>query len=183
MRDRWLRAALLVLTLCAISAPAAAHDGTGHEEDEQTLECPAPGEPVPANQEPPSASECDEPGETTYQGYVWDNDVSCHSGGTDVAGAKVYVWNDLAMHSAGAGACNEGAAPVPVQGRAVTEVGYWSGWGTLYVDGDKDNTPEQAQGFARVDAGRNGAGVRCGDEGGKLDASDPGEGDSQGDCG
>ena len=182
MRGRSMRWLWLVLAAVMVAGPAAAGDFTGQEEDEQTLDCPAPGESVPPNQEPPGEGECDEETETTYQGLVWDNDVQCAGGGTDAQAAKLYTTGDPAAMAGGAGLCNDGTT-APIQGRVVIQGSQEQGGFTIYADGDKDNSPEQAQGFLRIDAGTGGATVRCGGEGGKMDASDPQPGDTQENCG
>lgn len=80
-----------------------------------------------------------------------DNQVDCNeSTSEDVAGAQVHA------SEAGVEVCNEGASPVPVEGRAIVtpEQG-----GYAAIDGD-DTNPEPSNGYARVDAD----GVHCGDE-------------------
>ena len=184
MRVRWVRVLGVVAAMVIAAGPVAADDFTGYEEDEQTLSCPAAGESVPENQEPPGEGECTDtqnPDET-YQGKVWDNDVKCAEGGQDLQVAKLYTTGDPAAMAGGVGICNEGGA-VPVQGRAVVTGSQEQGGITAYADGDKDNSNEQAQGFARVDAGTAGATVRCGAPDGKKDATNPGSADTQDNCG
>jgi hypothetical protein len=181
MRGRWMRVFAVIVGLLIVGAPVAADDFTGSEQEEQTLDCPAAGEEVPPNQEPPGEGECGE-GDTTYQGTVWTNDVQCADGGTDAQVVNIYATGDPAAMDGGAGICNDGDT-VPVQGRVVVSGSQEQGGVTAYADGDKDNSPEQAQGFARLDAGTSGAAVRCGEDGGKMDASDPGPGDTQDNCG
>ena len=180
MRRRVLKAMAWIAVLAMIGGPAAAHDFTGAEEDEKTLECPY-GKPIPANQEPPGAGECTNPTtQKTYQGYVWDNDVKCASGGTDAQAAKIYTSGGGT--AGGVGVCNDGTT-APVQGRVVVEGDAASQKGTIYADGDKDNSNEQAQGFARLDVSGSGPTMRCGDGAGNKDASHPGSTDGQDDCG
>lgn len=182
MQRRSTRRALACLAaVLIIGGPASAHDFTGSEEEERTLQCPKPGQSVPNNQEPPGAGEC-EGTATTYQGKVWTNNVKCASGGTDIGGlAKLYV-NQAGTTSGGVGVCNDGGS-VPVQGRVVAE-GSEKG-GNIRADGDKDNSNEQAQGYARVDGtfGPSAPTVRCGDAEGRKDGSHPGATDGQDDCG
>ena len=182
MRGRWMRVFGAIVALLIVGAPVTADDFTGSEQEEQTLACPAPGESVPPNQEPPGEGECDEEGETTYQGVVWTNNVQCAEGGTDAQAAKIYTSGGGGQNGGGVGVCNDGSA-VPVQGRVVVSGSQEQGGITAYADGDKDNSQQQAQGFARLDAGTGGVTMRCGDEGGKKDATDPGPDDTQDDCG
>ena len=183
MRGRWVRVAGVVAAMVIAAGPVAAHDFTGNEEDEQTLDCPAPGQSVPKNQEPPGPGECDEETETTYQGLVWDNDVTCASGGTDAGGLfTLYAEGDPADLQGGIGICNDGSA-VPVQGRVSASGSQDQGGLTILADGDKDNSQEQAQGFARGDIGTSGPTFRCGETGGKMDGTHPEAGDTQANCG
>lgn len=184
MRSRWMRVLGVIAAMVIAAGPVAADDFTGYEEDEQTLDCPAAGESVPENQEPPGEGECTDPSnpDETYQGKVWDNDVKCNDGGTDLQVAKLYTTGDPAAMAGGAGVCNDGSA-VPIQGRVVISGSQEQGGFTAYADGDKDNSNEQAQGFARLDAGTGGPSVRCGDPEGKQDASNPGSTDTQDNCG
>lgn len=188
MSRRWMAVVVLVLGAVALGAPAGAHDFTGHEEQEETLACPLPREAVPANQEPPDDTECrdqDIPDEEeTYRGMVWDNDVECAEGeeaATPVG--NIYAIGDPAALEGGIGLCNEGSGAVPVEGRVRLEGSQESQGFTVTADGDRDNEPEQAQGFAQVYAGLAGPSVRCGDPNGKQDASHIGAEDTQEDCG
>ena len=180
MHRRPLRRALACLVaVLVIAGPVSAHDFTGSEEEERTLQCPKSGQSVPSNQEPPGPGEC-EGTATTYQGKVWTNNVKCGSGGTDVGGlAKLYT-TQSGTTSGGVGVCNDGGS-VPVQGRVAAQGG--PSGGAIYADGDKDNANEQAQGFARMDVDGGGPKVRCGDAEGRKDASHPGATDGQEDCG
>lgn len=177
-RRPWLRALACLVAAMVIAGPVSAHDFTGSEEEERTLQCPRNGQSVPNNQEPPGPGEC-EGTATTYRGKVWTNNVKCGSGGTNAGGlAKVYTTSSGT--NGGVGVCNDGGS-VPIQGRLAAQGG--SGGGTVYADGDKDNANEQAQGFARMDIDGSGPKVRCGDSGGRKDASHPGASDGQDDCG
>jgi hypothetical protein len=179
MQRRRLRRALACLAaVLIIAGPVSAQDFTGSEEEERTLQCPKSGQSVPENQEKPGAGEC-QGTDTTYRGKVWTNDVTCASGGTDVGGAAT-LYTTGGGTSGGVGICNDGGA-VPVQGRVVAQ-GSPDG-GSVYADGDKDNANEQAQGFARLDVDGAGPKVRCGDTGGRKDASAPTGVDGQDDCG
>jgi hypothetical protein len=182
MRSGWMRVCAMIVGLLIVGAPVAADDFTGSEQQEQTLDCPAPGEEVPPNQEPPGEGECVDEEDTTYQGTVWTNDVQCADGGTDAQAAKIYTAGDPAAMAGGVGLCNDGNT-APIQGRVVVSGSQEQGGVTAYADGDKDNSPDQAQGWARLDAGTSGVTVRCGEDGGKMDASDPGPGDTQDNCG
>lgn len=179
---RWLKALVWVSVIATFAVPVAADDFTGSEKEMRTLDC---GKPVPKNQEPPGAGECEGTAKT-YQGYVWTNDVKCKGGSTaDAQGVKVYQTGSGT--SGGLGVCNDGTgtlgSKVPVQGRAVAQ-GSQDG-GNVYIDGDKDNSNATAQGWARADGKFNGTPptVRCGDDGGRKDASEPTADDKQDDCG
>lgn len=178
-RRRLARALACVLAVLVLGGPVSAHDFTGSEEEERTLQCPKDGQSVPSNHEEPGANECQGTA-TTYQGKVWTNNVKCNSGGTDVGGlAKIYT-TQSGTTSGGVGVCNDGGS-VPVQGRVAAQ-GSENG-GAVYADGDKDNANEQAQGFARMDVDSSGPKVRCGDAGGRKDASHTQATDGQDDCG
>ncbi len=179
MRRGGFKVLACVLVVLVLGAPVSAHDFTGSEEEERTLQCPKSGQSVPKNQEEPGAGEC-EGTATTYQGKVWTNDARCASGGTDAQAAKVYTTNN-GTNSGGVGVCND-RSTVPVQGRFVLQGSQSDGIST-YADGDKDNSNESAKGFARLDAGSSGAKVRCGDDNGRKDASHPAAEDGQDDCG
>ena len=183
MPRRWTKGLVLVAVLATLAAPALARDFTGYEEDERTLQCPAPGQSVPQNQEPPGPGECGA-NVATYQGHVWDNDVRCNAGGTEAGptGVKIYQAGSPTNADGGVGICNAGGT-VPVQGRVVAAGNSEGGY--VYADGDKDNANEQAQGYARVDGkfGPSAPTVRCGDSTGRKDASSPQAKDGQDDCG
>lgn len=179
MRVRWVRVVSCVLALLVLGGPVSAHDFTGSEEEERTLQCPKDGQSVPKNQEPPGAGECGGTA-TTYQGKVWTNDARCASGGTDAQAAKVYTTNS-GTSSGGVGVCND-RSTLPIQGRAAVQ-GSQSDGVSAYIDGDKDNSNATAQGFARLDANSSGAKMRCGDDNGRKDATHPGPDDGQDDCG
>ena len=144
-----------VLAVVMLGGPVSAHDFTGSEERKNSK------------------------GQTTYT-----NDVRCASGSrADAGGVKAY--GVQSGSGGGIGICNDGSGPVgsrvPVQGRAAAK-GSTSG-GTVYIDGDKNNSPEQMKGWARVDASSSGVKVRCGDEKGRRDATHPTSADGQEDCG
>lgn len=178
-RRRVVRAFACLVAVLVLGGPVSAHDFTGSEEEERTLQCPKNGQSVPSNQEGPDANEC-QGTDTTYRGKVWTNDVKCNSGGTDAQAAKVYTTNN-GTSSGGVGVCND-RNTIPVQGRFVIQASQADGV-TAYADGDKDNSNEAAKGFARLDAKSSGATVRCGDDNGRRDASHPQATDGQDDCG
>ena len=154
---RRIRVALAcALAVVMLGGPVSAHDFTGSEERKNSK------------------------GQTTYT-----NDVRCSKGAAaDAGGVKVYR-KQSGTTSGGLGVCNDGTGPVgsavPVQGRAVMQ-GSQNG-GSVYIDGDKHNQPEQAKGWARVDGSTSGVKVRCGDEKGRRDATHPTAIDGQDDCG
>jgi len=175
-----MKALLRVAVLATIAGPVAADDFTGSEKEMRTLNCPRGGQ-VPADHEPPGPGEC-EGTATTYQGYVYTNNVKCKSGGAaSQQGVNVYH-NQSGTTSGGVGVCNDGST-APVQGRAVAQ-GSEKG-GNVYVDGDKDNSNATAQGWARVDGTFDGKppSYRCGNDNGRKDASEPTSADTSGDCG
>ena len=57
-RRRFARTFACLMAALIFAGPASAHDFTGSEEEERTLQCPKDGESVPNNQEPPSSTEC-----------------------------------------------------------------------------------------------------------------------------
>lgn len=179
MRRRWMKAVGCLVAVLVLAGPASAHDFTGSEEEERTLQCPKAGQSVPKNQEEPGAGECQGTA-TTYQGKVWTNDARCASGGTDAQAAKVYTTNN-GTSSGGVGVCND-RSTLPIQGRAAVQGSQSEGF-SAYVDGDKDNSNTTAQGFARMDANSSGVKVRCGDDNGRKDATHPAAEDGQEDCG
>ena len=182
MRRHMFKAVLLLMALALVGGPVAADDITGHEEDTRTLDCPGP-EGVPNNQEPPGPGECDEPEETTYEGKYWDNDVQCNSGGTATPVGDLYFDGDEGDLWGVVGLCNDGDGALPVQGRVHARGSEEDGGFTVTADGDKDNDPEQAQGWAQVYAGTDGPSLTCGDANGKQDSSHQGPEDGQDDCG
>src|SRR5687768_5662868 len=106
MRSRWIKGLLLVAAVAMLAGPVLADDFTGYEEDQKTLQCPAAGQSVPPNLEPPGPGECGQ-NVATYEGYVWDNDVRCKAGGTDVGGVKIYQSGSPTAANGGLGVCNE----------------------------------------------------------------------------
>lgn len=181
MRRVRIAAIGFVLAVGLVAAPVAAEDFTGSEEQEQTLKCPGKGEKVPDNQEPPGKGECKRKAKT-YKGKAWDNDVKCADGGQDLQAAKLYETGGADQMGGGVGVCNDGST-APVQGRIVFQGSFEQEGFSVYADGDKDNSPEQAQGWARLDVGTGGPGFSCGDAAGKRDASNPESGDTSEDCG
>ena len=156
MRRRFKKALALFVATMVLAGPVAAHDFTGSEEKK------------------------DRRGRTVYT-----NDVRCASGSkADAGGVKVYQ-KQSGTTAGGIGICNDGkgavGSKVPIQGRAVAQ-GSQNG-GSIYVDGDKHNSPEQAKGWLRVDGSASGLKVRCGDEKGRRDATHPTSIDTQADCG
>jgi hypothetical protein len=119
----------------------------------------------------------DDQGNTTYS-----NQVDC--GDTNQLPAGPVVVNGE-QNEAGTGGeiavCQE-TADLPVQGRVIAAGDAQSG-GYVAADGDADNQPEQATGWARVDVSGDGVTVRCGDPAGNLAADHPTEVDGQEDCG
>ena len=155
MHRRIRIAVACALALMMLGGPVSAHDFTGSEERKNRR------------------------GQTTYT-----NDVRCAKGSrADAGGVKVY--GVQSGTSGGVGVCNDGTGPlgsvVPVQGRAVIQ-GSTNG-GSAYIDGDKDNSPEQAKGWLRADMSSAGPKVRCGDDKGRRDATHPTAADGQDDCG
>jgi hypothetical protein len=158
MKRRFRLALSLVLAVLVIAGPAAARDFTGYEERK------------------------DSRGRTVYS-----NDVRCARGQqADAGGVKVYR-SSTGTTSGGIGICNDGSgavgSKVPIQGRAVAQ-GNQDG-GSVYVDGDKNNSNATAQGWARADGSvsKRTIGVRCGDDRGRKDATAPTAADTQADCG
>ena len=158
MKRRMKMALSLSVATMVLAGPVAAHDFTGSEERKNSK------------------------GQTVYT-----NDVRCAKGSTaDAQGVRVYH-QQSGTTAGGIGVCNDGTgalgSKVPIQGRAVAK-GSTSG-GSIYVDGDKHNQPEQAKGWLRVDGkfGPSAPTVRCGDEKGRRDATHPTSIDKQDDCG
>jgi hypothetical protein len=177
MSRRWFACLVAVLTLALVSAPVAAKDFTGREEQRKTFDCPKKGEEVPENQSPPKKRDCRK-GKTTYKGTYYSNDVKCGKGGQDLQAAQLYAAGGPT--DGGVGVCNDGDT-APIQGRVVFQ-GNSSG-ATVYADGDKDNSPDQAQGYIRFDLGGSGGSMGCGSEDGNRDASRPGKDYDQSNCG
>lgn len=183
---RKLLTLMSILLLVLAAGPVAAHDFTGSEEEQQELDCPAEGEEVPPNQEPPDYEAGDCPGEEddeTYEGYVWDNQVTCNDDeAADLEIGKLYVHGDDSDLSGGVGVCNDGDTG-PLQGRIVIQGSMEDEGIAAYADGTDENEPDQLQGWARVDVGTSGAEARCGADDGKRDATHPGEDDTMDNCG
>ncbi len=186
---------LLAVGLLLAAAPAADPAGSSEAETVQR-EC---GAAEDAHYDPPSGqglAECTDADGTfdpsrTYEATHYTNEVTCGTDhqlvpGTEAAG--VVVSGDLAQSGTGGDgflqACSDG--DLPINGRATLEggAGASGGDGTVTIDGDQSNTPEQLQGWAQVDLGDQT--VRCGQayaEGGRGDAHNPTDEDGQEDCG
>ncbi len=182
-RRRLTRVFACLVAMLILGVPVSADDFTGSEREMRTLKC---GGPYPANQEPPGAGECTGDA-TTYEGYVYTNNAKCNSGETaNAEGVRVYR-QQSGTTSGGIGICNDGSGQVGsrvIQGRAAAS-GSQEG-GTVYIDGDKDNTQHSAlTGWARVDGkfAPQAPTVRCGDDNGRKDATAPTSADGQDDCG
>jgi hypothetical protein len=178
MSRRWLGMLGVVLALALVGGPVAAKDFTGGEEQRKTFPCPKKGEKVPENQSPPKKKDCRTKKQKTYKGTYYSNDVKCAKNGHDAQVAKLYTAGGPT--DGGVGVCNDGDA-APIQGRVVFTGGS-SGF-TLYADGDKDNSPDQAQGYIRFDLTPTGGGFGCGSEDGKRDASRPQKDSDPSNCG
>lgn len=158
MHYRIARAFALLMAVMVIAGPVSAHDFTGSEERKTAK------------------------GKTIYT-----NNVRCARGQqADLGGVKVYR-NQAGSTSGGIGVCNDGrgalGSRVPIQGRAVAR-GSQNG-ASVYADGDRNNSNEQAQGWARIDGSftKRSVTVRCGDVRGRKDATHPTSADRQDDCG
>ena len=182
MRRRWVAVLSLVLAVGLVGGPVAAEDFTGSEEQEQTLRCPGKGKSVPKNQEPPGKGECKGKKAKTYKGKVWSNDVKCAEGGQNLQVANVYTLGSSDPMAGGAGVCNDGST-VPVQGRVVIQGSMEQRGFAIYADGDKDNSNEQLQGWARLDLTTDGPSFGCGAADGKRDATVPEPTDGSDNCG
>lgn len=155
MRRRLFAALAMLLSVLIVAGPSAAHDKTGSEEVK------------------------------TRKGTTYTNNVKCSGGETaDVQGVKIYRWQSGT--SGGIGTCNEGKGALGskvIQGRAVASGDATKG-GSIYADGDKNNTQHQKlTGWARIDGSTAGLKVRCGDEKGRRDATHASSADGQEDCG
>jgi hypothetical protein len=179
MSRRWLGMLGVVLTLALVGGPVAAKDFTGSEEQRKTFPCPKKGESVPENQSPPKKKDCRTKKQKTYKGTYYSNDVKCeHHSGNDIGVARLYTSSGEVY---GIGVCND-QSTFPVQGRVVLQGNMDDGL-TAYADGDKDNSPDQAQGYARFDLSSDGGQFGCGSEDGRMDASAPGKDHDQSNCG
>lgn len=194
-RPMLLTAALAAMLLAA--APAADHAGSSEAVEEQRS-CGAEHD---TRYEPPSGEGLDEckdaegnhDPDATYTATHWTNDVSCGTEdelppGVHSATGVSISGNFAPDGTGGAGylqTCSDG--DLPIQGRFTLEGGGGAGGadGTFTADGDKDNNPEQLQGWAQVDPGE--PSVVCGksyEEGGRADAHNQTEGEaSQENCG
>lgn len=183
-----LPAALAAFLLAA--APAADQAGSSETETVQRS-C---GADYDTRYDPPSGeglAECEDAegnvdASREYTATHWTNDVSCGTEDELPAGAHdatgVSISGDFAQDGTGGAGylqtCSDG--DLPIQGRFTLEGGGGAGGadGTFTADGDRDNTPEQLQGWAQVDTG--GPSVECGksyEEGGRADAHNQADGD------
>ncbi|MDX1619657.1 MAG: hypothetical protein R3320_01610 [Nitriliruptorales bacterium] len=183
-----VKAVLMVLAAAAMMLAAApAEDPAGSSEAESvTRACNAAED---GSYDPPSGRDSSDcyvngtfDGSRTYRATHYTNDVDCGSDhqlipGTEAVG--VYVSGNLDGSSGFLQACSDG--DLPINGRATLEGDAAAGDGSASIDGDKDNQPEQLQGWAKVDVGDQS--VRCGDTNGRLDANNPTDEDTQEDCG
>ena len=154
MRRRPIAVLVFLLSVLIVAGPGSAHDKTGSEEVK------------------------------TRRGTTYTNNVKCAGGSAaDVQGVKIYHWQSGT--SGGIGVCNDGKGTLGskvIQGRAVAAGDLTKG-GSVYADGDRDNTQsERASGWARVDGGTGGFKVRCGDDKGRRDATHATAVDGQEDC-
>ncbi|MBW3619486.1 MAG: hypothetical protein KY461_04525 [Actinobacteria bacterium] len=188
--------AVLASVLLA-AAPAAPDQAGSSEAVEEQRSCGAEADP---HYDPPSGHGLDEcttdgahdPGKT-YTATYYTNDVTCGTDDELAPGAHgatgVSVSGDFAQDGTGGAGylqtCSDGA--LPIQGRFTLDgvVGAGGADGTFTADGDRDNSPDQLQGWAQVDVGDRT--VTCGpsyDEGGRADAYNQAEGEgSQEHCG
>jgi hypothetical protein len=104
---------------------------------------------------------------------VYDNDVTCGDNNS-VGGFDVFVG------PSGIEVCNDGGAAGP-QGRVMASGDPASQSGFVGADGDKDNSPEQAQGWLGVSS-ESGTPVACGDADGNHDLSHGTSDDDINDC-
>lgn len=143
--------------------------------------------------------ELDEGGNTVYTNDVECGEIDGDDGDVpdvDTPLANVYTTGNPESASGGVEVCNDGSdtpEEVPeeapsVEGRIYADGSAEEG-GTVAADGDKDNEPEQLQGWIAVDVNPQGeepVSVTCGaDEadGGNLSSTHRTEADSQGECG
>jgi len=151
-------AMLLVVSLASI----AYADGPGGSTEHHCAN--SDGQPVPANAD----GSC--PAGSTV---VYDNDVTCGSN-NDVGGFDVFVG------ASGLEICTDGGA-APVQGRVVASGDPAAQSGYAGADGDKDNSPEQAQGWLGVSS-EAGTPLACGDTNGNRDLTHATGDDDVQDC-
>lgn len=183
---------ILPLLAAGLLLIAAGYEDDAGSHETETVER-ACDEPASKQYDPPSgadASECyDAEGtflpDATYTATHWTNDVECGSDhqlvpGTEGVGVRVSGNTDGS--SGFLQACSDG--DLPINGRATLAGDPAAQQGTLSIDGDRDNQPEQLQGWASVDFGEQS--VSCGEaygEGGRADASNPTGDDGQQHCG
>ncbi len=174
---------VLVGTLLLGVGPALADHNGSSEQRTEKRSCSAKPDP---HYSAPKGNDC-KGGKTTYQSTYYSNDVKCGDKNAltpaNPSGIRVYASGDPATQSGSIDACSDGsgAAPAPLQGRASVGGSPASG-PRVVVDGDKDNSPEQAQGYLMIE----GTSYRCGHayaDGGKADSDAPEDKDSSEDCG
>lgn len=180
---------IVVLPVLAASiafgvVPALADQNGSSEQRTETRSCSAKPDP---HYSAPKGNDCKGKNKKTYQATFYSNDVKCGDKNAltpaNPTGIRVYASGDPATQSGSVDACADGsgAAPNPVQGRA--SVGGSPATGPrIVVDGDKDNAPEQAQGYLMIE----GTTYRCGHsyaDGGKADSDTPEDKDGSDDCG
>jgi hypothetical protein len=178
-----LLAGLVAGSLIAGAGIARADSRSGSSEsDQHTYPCPTTESPLPEGQPAPGPGEC-EAGDTEYTHTEHTNDVDCTDEPTVPAqeGIAVSVNGDPDEQWLEIEACSDGTAPVQGRGIIAGSVEEEGIHGT--ADGDKDNSPEQAQGWATVGAGTGGPSVTCGDDAGTQDSTESTDADGQDDCG
>lgn len=104
---------------------------------------------------------------------VHDNDVTCGDN-NDVAGF------DVSAGPGGVEICNDGGSSAP-QGRVMASGDPANQSGYVGADGDKDNSPEQAQGWLGLSS-ESGTPIACGDAAGNHDLTHATGDDDINDC-
>jgi hypothetical protein len=105
---------------------------------------------------------------------VYDNDVTCGQN-NDVGGF------DVSVSGSGVEICNDGGAAGAPQGRVMASGDPANQSGYVGADGDKDNSPEQAQGWIGLTS-EAGTPIACGDADGTRDLSHSTSADDINDC-
>lgn len=158
---------LVALSLVLVWAVAAHADGPGGSTEHRAGCVDGTGSEVPPN---PDGS-CPE---GSSAATIFDNDVTCGEN-TDVAGFDVFVG------AGGVEVCNDGGNASAPQGRVMAAGDPASQSGFVGADGDKDNSPEQAQGWLGLSSDA-GTPIACGDANGNLDLSHASAEDDVMDC-